>query len=84
MVILCYGCGEAYGKVKHIAPGEEVEMRVASYNMQTEQINAKSNLSSITKAEIQHLIVTQPDGQKWMSRCVRTASPTNSCPKPAP
>ena len=84
IVILCYGCGEAYGKVKNIAPGDEVEMKVAFYNWLTEQINAKSNLSSITKAEIRELIVTQPDGQKWMSRCVRTASPKNSCPKPAP
>lgn len=84
LVTLCYGCGDAFGKVKNIAPGEEVEMKVVFYNWLTDQINLKSNLSKITKAEIQHLIVTQPDGQKWLSRCVRTASPKNSCPKPAP
>jgi hypothetical protein len=84
LVILCYGCGDDFGKVKHIAPGEEVEMKVAFYHWLTDQINAKSSLSKITKAEIQQLIVTQPDGQKWISRCVRTANPKNSCPKPAP
>ena len=84
LVILCYGCGDAFGKVKSIAPGEEVEMKVVFYNWLTDQINSKTNLSKITKAEIQHLMVTQPDGQKWLSRCVRTASPKNSCPKPAP
>lgn len=84
LVTLCYGCGDAFGKVKNIAPGEEVEMKVVFYNWLTDQINLKSNLSRITKAEIQHLIVTQLDGQKWLSRCVRTASPKNSCPKPAP
>lgn len=84
LVTLCYGCGDAFGKVKHIAPGEEVEMKVALYDWLTNQINAKSNLSKITEAEIQQLIVTQPDGQKWISRCVRTASPKNACPKAAP
>ena len=84
LVTLCYGCGDTFGKVKNIAPGEEVEMKVAFYNRLTDQINAKSNLSKITEAEIQQLIVTQPDGQKWISRCVRTASPKTSCPKPAP
>lgn len=84
LVTLCYGCGDAFGKVKNIAPGEEVEMKVVFYNWLTDQINLKSKLSRITKAEIQHLIVTQLDGQKWLSRCVRTASPKNSCPKPAP
>lgn len=84
LVTLCYGCGDAFGKVKHIAPGEEVEMKVALYDWLTNQINAKSNFSKITEAEIQQLIVTQPDGQKWISRCVRTASPKNACPKAAP
>ena len=84
LVTLCYGCGDAFGKVKNIAPGEEVEMKVVFYNWLTDQINAKSNLSRITKAEIQQLIVTQTDGQKWISRCVRTASLKNSCPMPAP
>ena len=84
LVTLCYGCGDTFGKVKHISPGEEVEMKVAFYNWLTDQINAKSDLSKITEAEIQQLIVTQPDGQKWISRCVRTANPKNACRKPAP
>ena len=83
LVTLCYGCGDAFGKVKKIAPGEEVELKVVFYDWLTDQIKAKSNFSKITEAEIQQLIVTQPDGQKWMSRCVRTASPKNSCHKPA-
>jgi hypothetical protein len=82
LVTLCYG--DAFGKVKNIAPGEEVEMKVAFYNWLTDQINAKSDLSKITETEIQQLIVTRSDGQKWISRCVKTASAKNSCPKPAP
>ena len=84
MVTLCYGCGASFGKVKPIAPGEEAEMKVAFYSWLKDQINAKTNLSAITKAEIQQMIVTQSDGQKSISRCVRTASLKNSCPKPAP
>ncbi len=84
LVTLCYGCGNSFGKVKNIAPGEEVEMKVAFYNRVTDLINAKSDLSKITEAEIQQTIVTLSNGQKWISRCVRTASAKNSCPKPAP
>lgn len=84
LVTLCYGCGPAFGKVKSIAPGEEVEMKVVFYAWLKDQINAKSSLSMITKAEIRELLLTQSDGQKLISRCVKTASLKNSCPKPTP
>jgi hypothetical protein len=82
MVTLCYGCGEV-GKGQSITPGKEVEMKLVFYSWLTDQINAKSSLSMITKAEIHSIIFTLADGRKWLTGCVRTANPKNSCPTTA-
>ncbi|SRR6266542_6767068 len=83
LVTLCYGCGDV-AKGHSILPGEEVEMRLVLYSWLTDQIKAKSSLSQITRAQIDSTIVTLPDGRKWLSGCVRTASLKNACPTTAP
>jgi len=83
LVTLCYGCGDV-GKGQSINPGEEVEMKLVLYSWLKDQINAKSSFSMITRAEIHDIIVTLPDGRKWLSGCVRTASSKNACPTTAP
>ena len=82
LVSLCYGCGRV-GMGQSIAPGDEFEMKVAFQQWVTERINAKSNLSSITKAQIQHVSVKQPDGKTLFSGCIRTADKKNACPTPS-
>ncbi len=81
LVTLCYGCGDV-GKGQSIKPGDEVEMKLVFYSWLTDQINSKSRLSMITTAEIHDIIVTLPDGRKWLSGCVRTAISKNACPTP--
>ena len=83
LVTLCYGCGNV-GNGQSIVPGAEVEMKIVFYGWLADQINAKSSLSKITKAEIQNIIVKLPDGRKWLTFCVRTTSLKNACPKTAP
>jgi hypothetical protein len=83
LVTLCYGCGDV-GKGQEILPGEEVELRLVFYSWLVDQINSKSNLSSITRAEIHDIIVTQGEGRKWLSGCVKTVSPKNACPAATP
>jgi hypothetical protein len=81
LVTLCYGCGDV-GKGQTIMAGEEVEMRLVFYSWLVDQINAKSSLSRITRAEIHDTIVSLPDGRQLLSGCVRTASLKNACPTP--
>lgn len=83
LVTLCYGCGDV-GKGQSIMPGKEVEMKLVFYGWLADQINAKSSLSMITKAEIHDTIVTLTDGRKWITGCLRTANLKNACPTPAP
>ena len=83
LVSLCYGCG-AVGMGKSITPGEEFEMKVVFQQWVTDQIKSKSNLSSITKAQIQNISVKQPDGKKLLSGCLRAAYQKNACPKTSP
>lgn len=83
MVTLCYGCGDV-GLGQSIMPGKEVEMKLVFYSWLTDQINAKSSLSMITKAEIHNIIVTLADGRKWLTGCVRTANLKNACPTTTP
>ena len=78
MVTLCYGCGDV-GAGKSIEPGEEVVMKVVHYDWLIGQINSKSSLSNINKAEIQHMLVTLPDGKALMSQCVKTAKKKDAC-----
>ena len=78
LVTLCYGCGDA-GAGKSIGPGEEVEMKLVHYDWLIGQINSKSSLANIDKAEIQHMLVTLPDGKPLMSQCVKTAKQKNAC-----
>lgn len=83
LVSLYYGYGDA-GNGRSIMPGDEFEMKVVSQQWVTGQINSKSNLSSISKAQIQHISVKQTDGKKLLSGCIRTADPKNACPTISP
>jgi len=65
-------------------PGAEVEMKLVFYSWLANQINAKSSLSLISKAEIQNIIVKLADGRKWLTGCLRTANLKNACPTTAP
>ena len=82
LVSLCYGCG-GVGMGQSISPGDEFEMKVVFQNWVTDQIKSKSDPSSITKAQIQHISVKQPDGKKLFSGCIRTADQKNACPTPS-
>jgi len=83
LVTLCFGCG-GVGKGQSILSGEEVELKLVLYSWLLDQINRKSSLSMITKAEIQEFVYTLPDGRKWLTRCLKTASLKNACPTTAP
>ena len=83
LVTLGFGCG-GVGKGQSILSGEEVELKLVLYSWLLDQINRKSSLSMITKAEIQEFVYTLPDGRKWLTRCLKTASPKNACPTIAP
>jgi membrane-bound metal-dependent hydrolase YbcI (DUF457 family) len=78
MVTLCYGCGDI-GRGQSIAPGEEVEMKIVFYSWLLGQITSRSNLSGITRAEIQEMLVTIPDRKTLFSTCIKTASRKNAC-----
>jgi hypothetical protein len=78
MVTLCYGCGDV-GSGQSIGPGEEFEMKLVHHDWLIGQINSRSSLSKIDKAEIQHMYVTLPDGKILMSQCVKTAKQKNAC-----
>ena len=82
LVSLCYGCG-GVGMGQSITPGDEVEMKVVFQQWVTDQIKSKSNPSAITKAQIQHVSVKQPDGKKLFSGCIRTSDQKNACPTPS-
>ena len=79
LVSLFYGSGGA-GIRQSITPGDEFEMKVVAQQWVTDQIKSKSNPSSITKAQIQHISVKQPDGKKLFSGCIRTTDQKNACP----
>lgn len=81
LVALCHGCG-GVGMGETISPGEEVEMKLVLYDWLVGQINAKSSLSAIDKAEIWNISVTLADGKKWTSGCMKTTDAKNACPKP--
>jgi hypothetical protein len=83
LVTLCFGCG-GVGHGQSIMPSEEVELKLVLYNWLLDQINKKSSLSMITKAEIQQIVYSLPDGRKWLTRCLKTASLKNACPTTAP
>jgi len=83
LVTLCFGCG-GVAKGQTIMPGEEVELKLVLYGWLLDQINRKSSLSMITKAEIREFVYTLPDGRKWLTRCLKTASLKNACPTTAP
>lgn len=80
MVNLCYGCG-GVGTGETISPGEEVELKLVFYSWVVDQINKKSSLAMITRADIWDFIVTPENGKKWMSSCMKTLSQKNACPK---
>ena len=81
LVSLC--CG-GVGMERNIMPGDEVELNVVAQKWVTDQIKSKSNPSSITKAQVQHISVKQPDGKKLLSGCMRTADPKSACPTVSP
>lgn len=82
LIPLCYGCG-GVGMGQSIGPGDEFEMKVAFQEWVTDRIKSKSNPSAITKAQIQHVSVKQPDGKKLFSGCIRTSYQKNACPTPS-
>jgi hypothetical protein len=83
LVTLCYGCG-GVANGQSIMAGEEVDMKIVFYSWLVGQINARSSLSNITRAEIQNTLLTLENGRRVISGCVRTASLKNACPTPAP
>ncbi len=83
LVTLCFGCG-GMANGQTITPGEEVELNLVLYSWLLDQINRKSSLSMITKAEIREFVYSLPDGRKWLTRCLRTASLKNACPSTTP
>jgi hypothetical protein len=86
-VVFCYPCtGKAMEKGKRILPGEEVNLIMLSggyYDWVKKQIARKYSPSQITKAEIEIVIVSLPDGKRWESGCVKTFDPKNACPSQA-
>lgn len=81
LVALCYGCGDV-GRRDPIDPGEEVEMKLFYYSWLLDQINSKSSLSKITKAEVWHMSLTLLDGRQFTSGCIKTTDQKSACPKP--
>ena len=79
MLHLCFGCG-LIGTDETIAPGEEVDLKLAFYKWVVETIEKKSSLPMITKAEIWDFRVTLEDGKSWIISCMKTANPKNACP----
>ena len=75
LVTLFYG-----GDGQSIMPGSEVELKLVFYSWLVDQINKKSSLSKITKAEIWNVTVTLTDGKRLFSTCVKTVNPKNACP----
>lgn len=86
-IVFCYGCAKAEGE-KGIAPGEEVELKIISgdkyYQWVKDKIKAQGDISGISKAQIRDMLVVLPDETKWLSGCIKTANPKNSCPHNAP
>jgi hypothetical protein len=76
LVTLFYG-GEGQSI---IMPGAEADLKLVFYSWLVDQINKKSSLAKITKAEIWNVTVTLPDGKRLFSTCVKTVSPKNACP----
>lgn len=78
--------GNPSEKEKAILPGEEVELRipVGIYGWAKERIAETGSLSRISKAQVREMLVTLPDGTKWFSGCVKTATPKNACQVSAP
>jgi inner membrane protein len=72
-VVLCYGCKDTGGG-KSLAPGEEAEMQLVFYDWLVGQITSKSTLEKITRAEIQMMLVTLPEGKILYSRRVKMAN----------
>jgi hypothetical protein len=85
-IVYCYGCLKAE-REKGIAPGEEVELKIPGgsyYRWVKDKVLAQGSMSGISVAQIRHMIVTLPDGAKWISGCVKTGAPENACPHAAP
>ena len=78
MVALCHGCA-GVGKGETIDPGKEVDMKLLYYSWLLDQINSKSSLSKITKAEVWHARITLLDGRQFISGCIKTAGQKNGC-----
>lgn len=76
MVTLCYGCGNVG---RHIAPGEEVEMKTVFYEWLAGEITARSSFPKITTAEIYEMRLTIPGSKMLVSQCVKTTNQKNAC-----
>jgi len=81
-IAFCYPCvvGE---KGKNVMPGEEMTLVMPAgpfYEWVRNAVAKERPLSQITKARIYMAEVRLPDGVKWVSGCVKTADPRNTCP----
>jgi hypothetical protein len=84
IIPVCFGCA-LEDRRKGIAPGEEVELQTVHsdkfYNWVKTSISEKTNLSSITTAQIQETYAVLWDGAELISECVKTVNPKNACPR---
>jgi hypothetical protein len=84
--VICYGCAKLE-REKGVLPGEEVELKCLGdemYDWVKGRLTEKGNLSRISRARIDHMFVTLPDGTKWFSGCIKTADPKSACPTNSP
>jgi hypothetical protein len=85
-IVFFSGCGHDNDQ-KCLMPGDEVELRMPRghfYDWVKEIVAKEKDLSTITKAMIREMIVTLPSGIRWVSGCITTADPKNTCPHPLP
>lgn len=69
-----------------IRPGDEVELRMPAggfYSWVKETVAKEKDVSTINKAIISEMMVMLPNGMQWMSGCVKTTDPKNTC-RPQP
>jgi hypothetical protein len=82
----CYGCAQDE-RDKGIMPGDDVELKIIGgglYEWVKSRVADKGNISMITEAEINFMLVWLPGGTTWYSGCAKTANPKNACPSTAP
>ena len=80
-IVYCYGCAPAE-KAKGIPAGEAVDLKMPAggfYDFVKMRAGEKGGISQINKAEIRDMLVTLPDGTRWVSGCIKTKDAQNAC-----